>query len=275
MERNDKKSILLISDLVGMGNLSTTAMLPILAYMGFPTYNLPTSLVSNNFGYGSYSMLDTTSYLKETFPIWEKLGFRFSSIATGFIPSEEQARVIAQFCQKQAAAGTTIYLDPVMADDGSMYSGLPPATIDTMRKMLNVADLCYPNYTEACYLTGTQYQKGGVSMAEARSLLDGIRSFGAKSVLITSIHVDGKPSVAGYNHQDDSYFALGYDEIPLTFSGTGDVFAAILIGHIMRGENLLRSTQAAMDGVYNFIRLNKDADDPYKGLPIEKYLSIL
>ena len=30
-----------------------------------------------------------------------------------------------------------------------------------------------------------------------------------------------------------------------------------------------------MDGVYNFIRLNKDADDPYKGLPIEKYLSIL
>ncbi len=275
MERNDKKSILLISDLVGMGNLSTTAMLPILAYMGFPTYNLPTSLVSNNFGYGSYSMLDTTSYLKETFPIWEKLGFRFSSIATGFIPSEEQARVIAQFCQKQAAAGTTIYVDPVMADDGSMYSGLPPATIDTMRKMLNVADLCYPNYTEACYLTGTQYQKGGVSMAEARSLLDGIRSFGAKSVLITSIHVDGKPSVAGYNHQDDSYFALGYDEIPLTFSGTGDVFAAILIGHIMRGENLLRSTQAAMDGVYNFIRLNKDADDPYKGLPIEKYLSIL
>ena len=42
-----KKQILLINDMAGYGKVATAAMLPILSYMGYPTYNLPTALVSN------------------------------------------------------------------------------------------------------------------------------------------------------------------------------------------------------------------------------------
>ena len=43
----NKKQILLINDMAGYGKVATAAMLPILSYMGLPTYNLPTALVSN------------------------------------------------------------------------------------------------------------------------------------------------------------------------------------------------------------------------------------
>ena len=269
------QNILLVSDLVGMGTIASTAMSPILAYMGFSTYNLPTSLVSNNFGYGKYAMSDTTEYLRQTFPIWEKLGFSFSAIATGFIPSAEQAELISKFCTAQAASGARVFVDPVMGDLGEMYNGLPSDIADYMRRMLRVADLCYPNYTEACFLVDKPYKKEGESAADTRRMLDDIRSFGAKSVLITSMIVDGKPAVAGFNAADGEYFIIHYEELPLFFSGTGDLFSAILIGHILRGEGLEPATRKAVDGVYNLIRLNKDAGDPYKGIPVEKYLTIL
>ena len=271
----DNKSILIISDMVGIGTIATTAMMPILTYLGFSTCSLPTSLVSNNFGYGSYAMTDTSDYLRETFPVMEKLGFGFMAIATGFIPSLEQAVMISDFCRKQAKGGTPIFVDPVMGDGGEMYKGLPATTVDSMKKMLEVADLCYPNYPEACYLTGAPYKSEGIGKEDAFKMVDEIRAMGSASVLITSIKVDGKASVAGFNAEDGEYFILGYEEIPLVFSGTGDVFSAILIGNLLKGMGLKRSTRKAMDGVYNLIMLNKDAKDPYLGLPVEKYLTIL
>lgn len=58
------KQILIINDLCSYGKVSTTAMLPILSYLGVPTGILPTSLVSNTFDYGKYSMLETTKFIE-------------------------------------------------------------------------------------------------------------------------------------------------------------------------------------------------------------------
>lgn len=273
MEKKD--TILIISDLVSIGNLSATAMLPILTYSGLSTYNLPTSLVSNNFGYGKYDILDTTEYMMNTLNVWKELNFKIDAIATGFIPSQSQARMIKAFCKKQARQHSLIFVDPVMADAGQMYSGLDKNVIDIMRSMLEVADLCYPNYTEACYLTDTPFRKEGVSRAEAELMAQKLHQLGAKSVLITSITIDNKPSVIGYNHFTNEYFVFNYEEVPIQFSGTGDIFSAILISHLMKDEPLRESTKAAIDGVYKLIVLNKDAKDPYLGLPLEKYLNIL
>ena len=135
------------------------------------------------------------------------------------------------------------------------------ATINSMREMISVADLTFPNYTEACYLTSSKYDEKGVSFDEAKRLLDGLRLIGTKSAMITSILVDGTPSVVGYNHATDKYFTLPYTEIPVHFPGTGDIFSAILIGHLLDGEELIPSTQKAIDGVYKLIDLNKDNKD--------------
>ena len=270
-----KKQILLINDMAGYGKVATAAMLPILSYMGHPTYNLPTALVSNTLDYGKFNLLDTTDYIRGVFPVWKELGFRFDAIATGFIASERQADIVSRYCQEQAARGTVVFVDPIMGDEGKLYNGVTPATIKSMREMLGVAHLCYPNYTEACYLTGRDYTPEGVTAAEARSLLDHLRKIGTRSALITSIPVDGQTAVVGYNHADDEYFQLNYEEIPVHFPGTGDIFSAVLIGHLIDGDTLTASTRKAMDAVWKLIDLNKDNEDKNRGIPIENYLNIL
>lgn len=274
MNVKNKRQILLVNDIAGYGKVATAAMLPILSYFGYPTYNLPTALVSNTLDYGKFNIQDTTEYIKGVFPVWRQLGFSFDAIATGFIASERQADIVARYCQEQAALGTTIFVDPIMGDEGKLYNGVTAATINSMREMLSVAHICYPNYTEACYLTGRAYQPEGISQGEARSLLDHLRKTGTKSALVTSVPVDGTPSVIGYNHMNGEYFQLTYEEIPVHFPGTGDIFSAVLIAHLLDGEELKHSVRMAMDAVYQLIDLNKDNLDKNRGIPLEQYLNI-
>lgn len=270
-----KKQILLINDMCGYGKVASAAMLPILSYMGHATYNLPTALVSNTLDYGKFNILDTTDYITGVFPVWKELGFHFDAISTGFIASERQADIVSKYCQEQEKLGTAIFVDPIMGDEGKLYNGVTPATIDSMKEMVSVADLIFPNYTEACYLTDSDYNPNGVSREEAFALIDELRKIGTKSVLITSILVDDQHCVAGFNHRTGEHFLLGYTEIPVHFPGTGDMFSAVLLGHLLDDEELKPSTRKAMDAVYNLIDLNKDNEDKNRGIPIENYLNIL
>ena len=81
--------------------------------------------------------------------------------------------------------------------------------------------------------------------------------------------------MVGFNHITGEYFELPYTEIPVRFPGTGDIFSAVLIGHLLDDEPLNKATQKAMDVVYHFIDLNKDNIDKNRGIPIENYLDLI
>ena len=173
-----------------------------------------------------------------------------------------------------------------MADSGSLYNGLDQRHVELMRDMVSVADLTFPNYTEACYLTGTPFKAEGMTWDEACRMLDAIADLGAKAVVITSAKVDGQSCVVGrrsdsqlsgiaQNLDEGRYFRLDYDEIPLTFPGTGDIFSSVLIGHLMNGETFRQSTQTAMTVVSHLIDRNRHQDDIRLGIPIEQCLDLL
>ena len=269
------KQILLINDVVGYGKVGMGAMLPILSYLGIPTYSLPTALVSNTLDYGKFNIQDTTDYIRGTLPVWKELGFSFDAICTGLMFSDEQAKLVAGYCKEQGEQGTTVFVDPILGDGGRLYNGMTERQVELMREMVSVAHLCFPNYTEACYLTNTPIKMEGISWEEAGDLLDDLRKIGTKSALITSCKVDGRNAVVGYNHFDDSYFHLEYHEIPGLFHGTGDIFSAVLIGHLLNGECLKTSTRTAMDTVFRMIERYKDTDDKNRGIPVEKCLDLL
>lgn len=259
----------------GYGKVATTAMLPILSYMGVPTYNLPTALVSNNLEYGKFALLETTDYISKTFAVWKELGFSYDAIATGFMASEPQAQIIADYCREQAQGNTKIFVDPIMGDDGKLYNGITEQTVLAMRRMIGVAHLCFPNYTEACLLADTTYSPQGITQEDAYDMVDKIRAIGSRSVLITSIKVEGQMSVAGYNADKDEYLLLTYDEIPVRIPGTGDIFSAVVIGNLMKGKSLKHATRRAMDIVRTLIDFCKDMPDKYSGIPLERYLGLL
>lgn len=277
-----RKELLIINDMCGYGKVATVAMLPVLSYLGIPTFNLPTAIVSNNLEYGKFNLLDTTEYMKGVFPVWKELGFSFGAIATGFIASEKQAEIVADYCSEQAQLGTTIFVDPIMGDEGKLYNGVTPSTILSMRRMVSVAHLIVPNYTEACYLTDTPYTTEPISLQEAYGLIDKLRRIGSRSVIITSMTIEQTSdnvgytkAVVGYNAASEEYFTLPYHEIPVRFPGTGDIFSSVLFGNLLKGVSLEASTQKAMDVVAQMIFLSQHQEDKFRGIPIEKYLSLL
>ena len=280
------KQILLINDVVGHSHVGMVAMMPILTYMGHSTFNLPTALVSNTLDYGRFNILETTEYMRGAIPVWQQLGFRFDAACTGLMFSEEQARIVIDYCSKLREEGTTIFVDPIMGDGGRLYNGMGERQVELMREMISMADLTFPNYTEACYLTGMPYRSEGQSLEEAYLMLDNIVALGAKSALITSAYVEGQTCVIGrrsekpisgfaQNHDEGRYFCIPYDEIPVLFHGTGDIFSAVLIGHLMNGKTLKESTETAMHVVSSLISRNCDQQDKCLGIPIEKCLDLL
>ena len=280
------KQILLVNDVVGYSHVGMVAMLPILTYLGHPTYNLPTALVSNTLDYGKFSVMETTSYMRDTIPVWRQLGFRFDAVCTGLMFSEEQARLVIGYCKQLRDEGCTVFVDPIMGDGGRLYNGISLRQVELMREMVGEADLTFPNYTEACYLTGLPFKSEGLSEEEAHAMLDAIIALGAKSAVITSANVDGhscvigrrsKEPIGGFEQKLDEgpYFRLDYDEIPVAFHGTGDIFSAVLIGHLMNGETLKESTATAMRVVSRLIERNLDQKDLCQGIPIEKCLDLL
>ncbi|WP_317300987.1 pyridoxamine kinase [Allobaculum stercoricanis] len=271
------KKILLINDMAGYGKVALAAMIPVLSHMKYEIFNLPTALVSNTLDYSKFDILETTGYMKNTMQVWDELQFEFDAISTGFIVSQEQTKLISDFCKKKAQKGTVIFCDPIMGDDGILYNGVEETTIDLMRELISVADYIVPNYTEAAYLAKMPYQKDGYTEEEYRNMIEVLRATGAKSVVITSAILKGtkQSAVVGYDHQLDSYFKIDFEEVPVRFPGTGDIFSAVFTGKILEGLPVVKATQKAMDVVKKMVELNMNNVDKYKGIPLEMYLEDL
>ena len=227
------KQILLINDIVGYSHVGMVAMLPILTYMGHQTFNLPTALVSNTLDYGQFNIMETTDYMKGTLPVWQQLGVKFDAACTGLMFSEEQAQLVATYCRHLRENGTSIFVDPIMGDNGRLYNGITHRQIELMREMVSVADIILPNYTEACLLAGIPFNNHGISHKEAQEMLDILTTLGTQSVIVTSAIVDGHSCVIGKqpsipipitesNQPSNPYFKLDYEELPVSFHGTGD-----------------------------------------------------
>ena len=191
-------------------------------------------------------------------------------------------RLVAQFCRDQAGQGCTIFVDPVMGDGGKLYNGIGENQVRLMREMVSVAHLIFPNYTEACHLVGESFKQDGMTRREACDLLDKLVKLGTRSAIITSCFIDNKNQVidnknqvCGYDAATGKYFFHDYDEIPGLYHGTGDIFSAVLIGHLMKQESLSASTRQAMDVVREMIYRNRDVEDRCCGIFIERCLDLL
>ena len=271
------KKILLINDLAGYGKVALSAMIPVLSHLKYELFSLPTAVVSNTLDYGKFEILDTTEYMEKTIEVWKDLGFHFDAISTGFIVSEKQVELITSLTKEVKKQNTLILSDPIMGDNGHLYNGINESTVKLMKQLIKNADYVVPNYTEACYLTDIPYRKEGLSKEESKLIIDKLRENGSKNIIITSVifsHENNR-SVIGYDAQNDAYFKLDYEEIPVSFPGTGDIFSAVLLGEIIKNSDLQKATLKAMNVVKKMISLNIDNVDKYKGIPVENYLEVI
>ena len=271
------KNVLIINDMPGYGKVALAAMLPVLSNLGHSIYNLPTALVSNTLDYGKFTILDTTDYMVEAIRVWRELDFQFDCITTGFLASARQVGIIRDFIASQKKEGLLVMTDPIMGDEGKLYNGVTENTIDSMRRLVGVADVIVPNLTEAEFLTGLHEGQESLSAEEARAVVDGLLALGPRSVVVTSgmLRETGEHVVWGFDHKTQKYFTLPYRFIRVHFPGTGDMFSAVLVEELLAGKELVPAVARAMDVLEKLIFLERDELEKNKGIRVEKYLDVL
>ena len=226
-----------IHDLSGVGRCSLTVILPVLSAMGVQVCPVPTAMLSCHFGFGDVVFRDLTDYIPRALENYQELGIDFECIYSGFLGSEEQVDHCLEFFRSYPKA--LIVVDPVMGDHGKPYKTYTKELQTRMGELVSVADLITPNYTEACILLGEEYSHEPVTRAKAKSMLVRLSQLGPKNVVITGLSLaTGEIANVGYDRDQNAFWRVTCDYVPVSYPGTGDLYASALIGSLLTGDSL-------------------------------------
>lgn len=92
--------------------------------------------------------------------------------------------------------------------------------------------------------------------------------------MITSTNLAGQMVTVVQDSPQTPWQALAYEEIPVRFPGTGDLFMAMMVGQYLKTGNLTASVHHAMQVLEQIIRANLHNSDKYKGIPVEQFLEV-
>lgn len=226
-----------IHDLSGVGRCSLTVILPVLSAIGVQVCPVPTAMLSCHFGFGDVVFRDLTDYIPRALENYQELGIDFECIYSGFLGSEEQVDHCLEFFRSYPKA--LIVVDPVMGDHGKPYKTYTKELQTRMGELVSVADLITPNYTEACILLGEEYSHEPVTRAKAKSMLVRLSELGPKNVVITGLSLaTGEIANVGYDRDQNAFWRVTCDYVPVSYPGTGDLYASALIGSLLTGDSL-------------------------------------
>ena len=161
-----------------------------------------------------------------------------------------------------------------MGDHGRVYRTYTPEMCEQMIQLAAEADLITPNLTEAALLLGEPFDHIPDSQAGIETWLRRLSLDGKRSVVITGVSLAPKALGAGCldARSGKIRFAMARQE-PGQFFGTGDLFAAVLLGSLLRGETLSESTARAVDFIQKSVARTLAAGTPMlEGVQFEPLL---
>lgn len=249
------KKAAVINDLSGFGKCSLSAAIPILSVLGVQCCPLATAVLTGQSGYPCHFCTDLTEMLSQYRVAWEKNHASFDAIYTGYMTGYSQITEILNFLSVFRRTDTLLLVDPVMGDDGTVYSVYTEELLSGMKALSRQADIITPNLMEACLLSDTEFLDSSNFSCD-EEYLDYAKNIAAKlshnacraqDIVITGIKYCAGETSAIHNlvaNQEGIWFSstpfLGH-----SYSGTGDLFASILCGCQLRGLSLRESVTLA------------------------------
>lgn len=270
---NKIKKVATINDLSGVGRCSLTAAIPVLSTLGVQCCPYPTAVLSCHTGFKEFTFLDTTDEMLKYRKSWDNLNIDFECIYSGFLGSEKQIDIVLDFIKEREEA--LIVIDPVMGDNGKVYSTFTKEMCNKMKKLVSIADIVTPNLTEACILTEEEYSENS-NDEKILNIAKKISSMGPERVIITGIIRGNKVVNFAYDNVEKSFFKVESDFNNKSYSGTGDIFTSIVIGLILNGHSLNYSVEKATEFIYKTIEYtSKFNTDTREGIMFELFLKEL
>ena len=287
------KRTALINDISGMGKCSLVADISVLASMGIEACPFPTAVLNAQTGFEGYECRDMTEMMRRYTDGWKNMGLSFEAILTGFLMNADQAEEVIRFVREFHKEGTILLVDPVMADHGKCYANYDDALLEKMKILAAEADIITPNVTELMLLAGEKWGTGEMPdlsagekcmTADTPALLASyarrLLNKEGKTIIVTGI-----PTAADNNSpaelgnlivRKDREEMISFPSESGSYSGTGDLFAAAVLGGVLNGRSLSEAVRRAGEFVWLAVRDAAKRNVPGNiGTDYEKYLPTL
>jgi pyridoxine kinase len=251
------KRVAAIHDMSGFGRCSLTVAIPVLSAMGAQCCPLPTAYLSTHTaGFGAFTFKDLTDQFIPVSDHWESLGLTFDAIYSGFLASSQQIGLIKDFIRRFSGPDTIVLVDPVMGDEGKPYKTYTPEMCAGMGSLISDASVITPNLTEASILLGKPFESVPADEAGIREWLTLLSNDATRSVVITGVSFDQRHIGAASLEAKSGKISFAMTPwLGTIVHGTGDLFASVLLGSLLRGDNLGDACRAAADFVHDSIAL--------------------
>ncbi len=288
MQHLPPRRIAAIHDFSCVGRCALTVVIPTLSVMGYQTIPLPTALLSSHTGgFEGLYFRDLTADMHHISAHFDRLSMTFGSIYTGFLGSEEQISMVREFIKRfgstpdETGKAPLILIDPVMGDDGVLYATYTQALAEGMRELSTHAEVLTPNLTEACFLTDTPYlDTATLTEGEVEeyvlSLLEKLSHICRGKIVVTGIALSGGIVANAGRDSDGRIFWVKRMCQDISYPGTGDIFASVLLGALMQGDDFEAACTRAADFIVLLITESQKIDTPVRmGVALEAHLGAL
>mmetsp|Transcript_23168 Transcript_23168/g.38123 ORF Transcript_23168/g.38123 Transcript_23168/m.38123 type:complete len:297 (+) Transcript_23168:175-1065(+) len=247
-----------------VGNKSAVFPLQVL---GFEVDAINSVQFSNHTGYQSW-----TGQVLNGDQLWalieglEKNGLLkgYTHLLTGYVGSETFLRMILCVLQilRKYNPGLLYVCDPVMGDDGKLY--VPKELVPLFRdEVVPQASLLVPNQFECELLTGISIR----NELDAAEACDVLHRKGVVAVIITSLDIAGPESILLFASVPVSSspvglikFKIKIPRLKTSFSGTGDLIAALLLAHSYRNpQDWIHSCELVVGTIQAVLRKTEES----------------
>ncbi|MDR1754650.1 MAG: pyridoxamine kinase, partial [Eubacterium sp.] len=183
------KRVAAIHDISGVGRCSLTVALPIISVAGLECSVMPTAVLSTHTGgFKNFTFRDLTDDMRPIADHWKNEDIEFDSLYSGYLGSLGQIDIVRDIFEMFRKPETLIMVDPVMADDGKLYSLFNFDHVKGMAELCGHADVIVPNRTEAAFMLGREYEGGVMTEKSVNDLLRALSTLKAKQIVLTGVY---------------------------------------------------------------------------------------
>ncbi len=254
--------ILSIQSSVAFGHVGNSAAVFPLQRLGIEAWAVNTVHFSNHTGYGEWrGPLLSPDDLRAVIQGVEERGAleRVAAVLSGYQGAEDVGAVVLETVArvKELNPSAVYCCDPVMGDVGrGMF--VRPGIPEMMRDhVVPAADVITPNHFELDFLSDRETR----TVADVLDAVDGVRSSGPATVLVTSVLTDETPegSVDVVAVSDEGAWCCRTPLLPITPNGCGDVTAAVFLAHLLRTGSAETALQRVTSTVFAILEKTIEA----------------
>ena len=271
------KNILIFNDISGLGNCSMTANIAIFNRLGHYCMPVVTATYSCQTGFKQFTCQQNANLPQCVADITRNR--MPDAVYVGFSASTKLLKEVE--CEVAKLPKNILkFVDPIMGDNGALYSVFDDAYVAAMKKTVDGAYCITPNLTEACLLADVDYNELMSHQNEPTFLAycgkvfaNFCKVLNVRNAVITGVQCGSLIGNVVLAEGSGVQYVTN-QRIPISFSGTGDAFSSVLLGELLCGATITSATQIAANFVYKSAELTQCNDSRF-GVEFSRALNLL